>query len=322
MTDHLRWGILGAAKFAREHMGPAIHAARGGTLSAIATSSPDKAAPFAEIAPGIAVFDSYESLLESPDIDAVYIPLPNALHVEWSEKAAQAGKHVLCEKPVAMDVAGVDRLIAARERSGKLIAEAWMIAHHPQYAKARALLDEGAIGPLVRIDSTHSFFNDDLANIRNRPDAGGGALGDIGVYAFGSVRLLTGQEPQVILAAEIEMQNGVDVSAHVMARFAGFLYTGRVSMRAAPWQEMVIHGETGVIRMPVPYNAQVFGEARVELHRSGGPVETWRFPRENHYVLQVEAFNRAVRDGADWPVPLEQSRGTRALLDAILAAAG
>lgn len=167
-----------------------------------------------------------------------------------------------------------------------------------------------------------AFSTTILRTFATRPEAGGGALGDIGVYAFGSVRLLTGQEPQEILAAEIEMRNGVDVSAHVMARFSGFLYTGRVSMRAAPWQEIVIHGETGVIRMPVPYNAQVFGEARIALHRPGGHDEIWRFPSANHYVLQVEAFNRAVRDGSDWPVPLEQSRGTRALLDAILAAAG
>ena len=322
MTNHVRWGILGAAKFAREHMGPAINGSRGGVLSAIASSSAAKAAPFEEIAPGIRVFDSYDALLAAPEIDAIYIPLPNALHVEWTEKAAAAGKHVLCEKPIAMDRDGISRLIEARERSGKLIAEAWMIAHHPQYRKARELLQDGAIGPLVRVDSTHSFFNADMDNIRNRPETGGGALGDIGVYAFGAIRLLTGQDAQNIIAAQIERINGVDVSAHVMAQFESFVYTGRVSMRAAPWQEITLHGQDGVIRMPVPFNAQVFGEARVELHRPGGHVETWGFARDNHYLTQVETFNKAVLGQADWPLPLEDSGATRDFLDAIIAAAG
>ena len=140
MADHLRWGILGAANFARQQMAPAIHAARGGALSAIATSSPEKAAPFAALAPGLRVFDDYDALLADPEIDAVYIPLPNSMHVAWSEKAAEAGKHVLCEKPIAMEASGIDRLIETRDRTGKLIAEAWMIAHHPQFAKARELI--------------------------------------------------------------------------------------------------------------------------------------------------------------------------------------
>ncbi|EEX16425.1 oxidoreductase domain protein [Citreicella sp. SE45] len=315
MADHLRWGILGAAKFAREHMAPAIHAARGGALAAIATSSRDKARPFDDLAPGIAVHDSYEALLADPSIDAVYIPLPNALHVEWSQKAAEAGKHVLCEKPIAMTAEGIDALIETRDRTGKLIAEAWMIAHHPQYAKARALIQDGALGEIVRVDSTHSFYNDDLDNIRNRPETGGGALGDIGIYAFGSIRLLTGQDPQEMLSVQTDMRNGVDATTHITARFPDFLYTGRISMRAAPWQEIVVHGTSAVLRLPVPYNAQVFGQASVELHRSGGNVETWRFPAENHYVLQVEAFNRAVSEAADWPLPLEFSRGTQAWID-------
>ena len=320
MADHLRWGILGASNFARQQMAPAIHAARGGALSAIATSAPEKAAPFAEFAPGLRVFDDYDALLGDPEIDAVYIPLPNSMHVAWSEKAAEAGKHVLCEKPIAMEASGIDRLIETRDRTGKLIAEAWMIAHHPQFAKARELIQDGALGKIVRIDSTHSFFNDDLDNIRNRPETGGGGLGDIGIYAFGSIRLITGQEPEELLAVETDWVNGIDASTHIMARFPEFLYTGRVSMRAAPWQEIVVHGERAVLRLPVPFNVRVFGQASLELHRPGGHVESWRWPAENHYVLQVEAFNRAVSEQADWPLPLEFSRGTQAWIDRILAA--
>ena len=321
MADHLRWGILGAAKFAREYMAPAIHAARGGALAAIATSSRDKAAPFEAFAPGLRIFEDYDALLADPGIDAVYIPLPNAMHVAWSRKAAEAGKHVLCEKPIAMQAEEIDGLIETRDRTGMLIAEAWMVAHHPQYAKARALIEEGALGRIIRIDSTLSFFNDDLDNIRNRPETGGGALGDIGIYAFGAVRLLTGQEPEALLSVEADWLNGVDASVHLTARFPGFLYSGRISMRAAPWQEIVVHGEKAVMRLPVPFNARVFGEPRVELHRADLSVETWRWPRDDHYVLQVEAFNRAVLEGADWPLPLEASRGTQAFIDRIQAAA-
>ncbi|MCT4370879.1 Gfo/Idh/MocA family oxidoreductase [Yangia mangrovi] len=321
MADHVRWGILGAANFAKNHMGPAIHAARGGALSAIATSTPEKAAPFAEFAPGLKVHESYEALLADPEIDAVYIPLPNSLHAEWTRKAAQAGKHVLCEKPIAMRAEEIDELIAVRQATGKLVAEAWMVAHHPQFAKARELLQAGEIGELVRVDSTHSFYNDDLGNIRNQADVGGGALRDVGVYAFGSVRLITGQEPGEILAAEIDWRNQVDASAHVMARFPGFLYTGRVSTRAAPWQEIVLHGTRAVMRLPVPFNVQVFGEARLELHGPGLETRTWRWPAENHYVLQVEAFNRSATGAADYPLPLEFCRGTQAFVDRIFAAA-
>ena len=321
MTGHLRWGILGAANFARKTMGPAIHAASGCSLSAIATSSPDKAAPFESFAPGLRVHDSYDALLADPEIDVIYIPLPNAMHVDWSQKAAEAGKHVLCEKPIGMNVAEIDRLIDTRDRTGKLIAEAWMIVHHPQFAKARALLQDGAIGDLVRISSSHSFFNDDLGNIRNKPETGGGATGDIGVYAFGSVRLLTGQDPEEILHASSDMVNGIDATTHVMARFPGFVYSGHISMRAAPWQEIVLHGTDGVIRMPVPYNAQSFGQAEVELHRPGWHVETWRFPIQNHYVLQVEAFNKAVIEEASWPLPLELSRSVQGFVDRIRDAA-
>ena len=319
MADHVRWGILGAANFARQHMGPAINAARGGALSALATGSADKVTAFSAFAPGLRVHDSYDALLSDPEIDAIYIPLPNAMHVEWTKRAAEAGKHVLCEKPIAMQADEFDDLIALRERTGKLVAEAWMIAHHPQHAKARALLEEGAIGKLVRVDSTHTFFQDDLGNIRNRADAGGGALRDVGIYAFGSVRLITGQEPQDLIAAELDWINGVDATAHVMARFDDFLYTGRVSTRAAPWQEIVLHGERGVMRLPVPFNVQVFGQAALELHLPGLEVQTFRWPAENHYVLQVEAFNASVLRGERYPLPLEFCRGTQAFVDAILA---
>ncbi len=323
MTDHLRWGVLGAAKFAREHMAPAIHGARRGRLAALATSSPEKAEPFAALAPGLKVHDGYEAMLADPEVDAVYVPLPNHLHVEWAVKALEAGKHVLVEKPLAMSVADFDLVMAAQEASGCLAAEAYMVVHHPQWQKAKALYEAGAIGKLVRVSVAFSYDNrEDQGNIRNRSETGGGAIPDIGVYIYGTTRFVTGEEPEEILSVQIERENGVDVWSHITARFPSFHYTGVVSMRMAPWQEMVFHGETGVMRMSAPFNAAVYGEARIEVQNSALDVTSWRFPADNHYVHQVEAFNASVLDGVAYPCPLTFSRGTQEMIDMIWAREG
>jgi predicted dehydrogenase len=312
-------GILGAANFARRHMGPAIHAAARGQLAALATSTPEKAAPFQAMAPGLRLHDSYEALLADPGIDAVYIPLPNHLHVDWALKALEAGKPVLVEKPLALDVAAFDRVIAARDASGLLAAEAYMIVHHPQWQKARALYEAGAIGRLRRVSGAFSFDNRDTGNIRNRPETGGGAVPDIGVYIYGATRFVTGEEPVEILSAEITRDNGVDVTTHVTAAFPSFHYSGSVSMRMAPWQEMVFHGEAGVMRLAAPFNANVYGEARLVVQGADLTETHYRFPADNHYVHQVEAFNASLLDGTAYPCPLEFSRGTQAMIDMIWA---
>ncbi|EEW25718.1 oxidoreductase domain protein [Rhodobacter ferrooxidans] len=321
----VRWGILGAANFARHHMAPAIHAAKGAELVALATSDPAKAVPFQAFCPGLRLHDSYEALLADPGIDAVYIPLPNHLHVEWTLKALAAGKHVLCEKPIAMQDSDFDALIAARDASGLLAAEAYMIVHHPQWQRARDLVQSGAIGRVEHADVVFSYDNRaDLANIRNRPETGGGGIRDIGVYAYGSVRFVTGAEPED-LQARVRFENGVDTWAQVTGTFAGpqgrFSYAALTSMRLFPRQEVVFQGETGLIRLTAPFNANVFGEARVELHRPGLSMTVERFPAANHYVLQVEAFCTSVRTGAAYPCPLEFVRGTQAMIDRIFAAA-
>ena len=316
----LRWGILGAAKFAREHMGPAIHAASGAELVAIATSKPEKAAGFAAFAPRIAVFDSYEGLLNDPSIDAVYIPLPNHLHVEYTLKALAAGKHVLCEKPMTLQAAEFDTLIAARDAAGKLAAEAYMIVHHPQFIRARELVQGGAIGDLVHVDATFSYFNDDQTNIRAHPHLGGGGLRDIGVYTFGAARFVSGQEPLSVPYANLRFDNGVDVFAQVAAVFPDFTYAATVSMRMYPRQEIVFHGDKGVLRLNCPFNAGVFGHAELTLENTGRTVVTERWPGVNQYVLQVENFCKSVQTGADYPCPLAFSQGTQAMIDMVFAA--
>jgi len=318
MSD-VRWGILGAAKFAREFMGPALTLAPGGHVAALATSDPAKAAPFRVFAPDLRVHDSFEALLADPGIDAVYIPLPNHLHVAWSVKAMQAGKHVLCEKPMAMQAKDFDPLIAARDAAGVVAAEAFMIVHHPQWQRARQLLAEGAVGRLWRIDGAFSFNNRDPANIRNQAGMGGGGLRDIGVYVMGGARYATGLEATDV-QARIQWENGVDVYAAISAKFGDADYAAFTSIRMHPRQEITFHGDAGVLRLPVPFNARVFGEARLELHR-GMETVIERWPALNHYELQAESFNRAVREGAPYPCPLEFSRGTQVMMDAAFASA-
>ena len=196
----IRWGILGAAKFAREFMAPAIHAARGAEFAALATSSADKAAPFLAFQPHLTVHPDYDALLADPRIDAVYIPLPNHMHVEWSLKALAAGKHVLCEKPMAMTEPEFDSLIAARDRAGKTGRRGlYDRASPPVATREKKLLQDGAIGPLVHVDAAFSFDNRaDTGNIRNKAETGGGGLRDIGVYTMGSVRYVTGAEPETL----------------------------------------------------------------------------------------------------------------------------
>jgi predicted dehydrogenase len=314
----VRWGILGAARFAREHMGPAIHAANGSILAAIATRSPEKAAPFEALAPGIKIFDSYDALLASPDIDAVYIPLPNAMHVEWGLKALEAGKHVLIEKPVAMQADQIDALIEKRDMTGLLATEAYMIVHHPQWHRAREIVGSGELGKLRHITTAFSFNNQDMDNIRNRREHGGGALPDIGVYAIGNVRYVTDLEGTDI-RADIEYENGVDVLSRFQANFGEASYSAYVSTRMHLYQEVVFHGESGLLKLTAPFNAGVYDVARLEIHRDGLKTTTERFPNVNQYVEQVQNFCASVRDGKAYPWSLEDAQGTQKMIDKVFA---
>ena len=319
----VNWGVLGAAKFAREHMARAIHEAEGARLHSLATSDPAKAEGFRAFCPDLKVHASYDALLADPEVDAVYIPLPNHLHVEWTRKAALAGKHVLTEKPIALAAVEIDGLIALRDASGLLVTEAYMIVHHPQWQRARQLVAEGAIGRILHADAAFSYDNRaDPGNIRNRPETGGGSIPDIGVYAYGSVRWTTRAEP-VAVRSRIARENGVDVFAQVMADMAGpggrFTYAAMTSMRLPPRQEVVFQGEGGVMRLTAPFNAGLFGEAQLHLFRPGQPDHVERFPGARQYRNQVEAFGRTIREGAPYPWSLEDARGTQAMIDRVFA---
>jgi len=255
MSNSVKWAILGAGKFARQQMGPAIHAASGAELVAIGTSSAAKAAPFKAFAPRLRVLDTYESVLADPEVEAVYIPLPNHLHIEWARKALEAGKHVLVEKPIALAASEIDPLIALRNDTGLHIAEAYMIVHHPQWIRARQIVQSGTLGKLLHVEGVFTYNNaSDPGNVRNDASKGGGGIPDIGVYTYGATRFVTGQEPIEITNADLTFENGVDVVARVSARFDGFTAHWVNSMRMHPFQEMVFLGDAGWMRLSAPFN--------------------------------------------------------------------
>ncbi|MDT8439710.1 MAG: Gfo/Idh/MocA family oxidoreductase [Wenzhouxiangellaceae bacterium] len=319
MNAPVRWGILGAARFAREHMAPAIAATPGGRLAALASRSGESnARAFRDLAPDLTMHASYQALIEDRSIDAVYIPLPNHLHMDWTLKALAAGKHVLCEKPMAMHADQFEALIEARDRAGRLAAEAFMIVHHPQWDHVRKLLADGAIGALEHVEGLFSFRNTDPDNIRNQAETGGGALRDIGVYILGATRLVTASEPDTI-DARVRLEHGVDVFTDIRATFPGFTYSGTVSMRMAPMQRMTFCGRDGVLTVESPFNTALFGDTRVVVRSADGETRVRRFNDARQYEIQVRRFNDSVRTGCPFPCPLEFSRGTQQAIDRVLA---
>jgi predicted dehydrogenase len=319
MDGTVRWGILGAAKIAREWLAPAIHMSTRGAVAAVASREPGRAAAMAEPY-GARVIRGYEALLDDPEIDAVYIPLPKGQHVEWTAKCLAAGKHVLCEKPIALEAGEIDELIRLRDETGLVAAEAFMVVHHPQWLRVRELLAEGAVGRLMHVQGAFSFFNDDPGNIRNMPELGGGALRDIGVYPSVTSRFVTGAEP-VRVHAQIDWDMGIDATARVWAAFPEFTMDFYVSMRMAPRQEMTFHGDDGWLSVRAPFNAGAYGDEVLELRTDDGRVLRERFPRADQYRAQIDAFNASVLEGVPYACPLEFSHGNQRMIDMIYAAA-
>lgn len=321
MADRVRWGILGAAKIAREFLAPAINMSTRGDVAAIASRSAGKADPFIEAYPGLRLFDDYDAMLADPEIDAIYVPLPNSQHVEWTRRCLEAGKHVLCEKPIALRADEIDGLIAARDKAGRHAAEAFMVTHHPQWHRVRELLAAGAIGELRHVQGAFSFFNADAGNIRNKPDLGGGALRDIGVYPCVTTRFATGAEPESVTAS-IDWDRGIDATARVAAAFPDFTMDFYVSMRLGKRQMMTFHGEEGWITLHAPFNADVYGPVIVEIRDARDETRRERFDRAEQYLLQADAVHAAILDGVDYVCPLEFSRGNQRMIDMIYDAAG
>ena len=317
-----RWGVLSTAKIGREHLLPAIADADNGVLTAVASRDQSRARALADRFGAQHAFGSYEELLASDTVDGVYIPLPTSQHVEWAAKAAEAGKHVLVEKPLALDAKDILPLIELRDRKKVLICEAFMVVYHPQWIKVRELIASGAIGTLKHVQGAFTYHNVDPANMRNVLELGGGALPDIGVYPTVSTRFATGKEPVRIQATvERDPKFKTDTYSSIRADFGSFELSFYLSTQMAARQMMVFHGDKGFIEVFSPFNAGLYDHHRVELHNQGHTEATvFRFPGTQQYRLEVEAFARAAQGGKDAVFTLEDSVKNQKVIDAIFRA--
>jgi predicted dehydrogenase len=318
----LRFGILSTARIARDQVVPGILDAENCIVTAVASRDLERARGFAARFAIPHAFGSYEELLASPEVDAVYIALPTAQHVEWTLRCAEAGKHVLCEKPIALRAGEIDALIAARDKTGRLISEAYMVAYAPVWAKTHELLAAGAIGRLRRIEGAFTYFNKDPANVRNVAELGGGALFDVGGYPMTTARLATGREPKRVRARiERDPTFGTDIFASVEADFGPFSLSFYVSTQMARRESMVFLGEEGIIELRAPFTGVRVGAEQLELRsRAGERSEVFHFQESRQYRRQVEAFAAKALGGAADVLPLESSQGTQRAIDAIFRA--
>jgi predicted dehydrogenase len=271
---------------------------------------------------GIAkAYGSYEALLADPDIDAIYNPLPNHMHVPWSIQAAEAGKHVLCEKPIALSVAECRTLVDVRDKTGVKIGEAFMVRSHPQWLRVRELAAGGKIGPVRAIIGAFSYFNRDARNIRNIAEWGGGALMDIGCYPIQVSRFILGQEPaRVVASIDRDPEMKVDRLSSAILDFPTTHCVFTCSTQMAPYQRVQILGERGRIDVEIPFNAppdrptRIFIDETGEIFGSG--VRTEEFPVCDQYTFQGDAFSRAILDDSEPPTPLEDSLRNMAVIEA------
>lgn len=317
-----RWGVLSTAKIGREQLLPAIVESENGVLSAIASRDLAKAKALGERFGARHAFGSYEELLASKEVDGVYIPLPTSQHVEWTAKAIEAGKHVLVEKPLALDAKDIPPLIKLRDQKKVLVCEAFMVVYHPQWIKVRDLIAGGAIGRLRHVQGAFSYYNVDPKNMRNQLDLGGGALPDIGVYPTVSTRFSTGKEPiRVQATIERDKTFGTDIYSSIRADFGDFELSFYLSTQMAARQVMVFHGEKGFIEVFGPFNAGLYDHHRIELHNQNHTeAQVFRFPGTQQYRLECEAFVRAAQGGKDRVFTLEESVLNQKVIDAIFRA--
>lgn len=315
----IRFGILSTAKIAREFVAPAIFKASNARIEAIASRDIKKAQRLAKNYNAPLAFGSYDELLASDDIDAVYIPLPTSHHIEWAVKAAQAGKHVLCEKPIALKASDIKRLIKARDKAGVVVSEAFMVTYHPQWRKVKALLSKGAIGKLRMIDASFTYFNTDANNMRNQPELGGGALPDIGVYPVVAARYATGLEPLSVSASvEFDPQFKTDRFAMANLTFDGFDMRMYVSTQMGNRQTMVFHGDEGFIELSAPFNSNLYEGDEVRVHNQAhSETQVYRYTGLDQYCCEIEAFAKRVGSAKKQVFSLEDSMLNQKVIDAI-----
>jgi len=323
--EPVRFGVIGTARIAMEKVIPAMQKSANCRIVAIASRELARAEAAAKTLGIAKAYETYEALLQDPDIEAVYNPLPNHLHVPLSIAAAEAGKHVLCEKPIALSAEEAKLLLQARDRTGKLIQEAFMVRCHPQWLRARELVRSGAIGTLRVVQGSFSYMNRDPDNVRNQADIGGGGVYDIGCYPIVVSRFLFEAEP-IKVASEVEHDPhfATDRLTSALLQFPTGQALFFCSTQLVPYQRVQILGTEGRIEIEIPFNAPPDRPCRIFVDDGSGlgdrSAREETFAVVNQYTLQGDLFADAVRNGRALPFPLEDSVKNMQVLDAVFRA--
>ncbi|MDQ2999082.1 MAG: Gfo/Idh/MocA family oxidoreductase [Chloroflexota bacterium] len=315
----IRWGVLSTANIGVAKVLPAMQRGTFCEVTAIASRDLAKAQATATQLGIPKAYGSYEELLADPDIDAIYNPLPNHLHVPWSIKAIEAGKHVLCEKPIALTTAEAQTLADAAKQNPQLkVMEAFMYRHHPQWQRARQIVTEGGIGNLRTIQSIFSYYNTDPSNVRNQADIGGGGLMDIGCYNISISRFIFDAEPQRVCGiVEYDPQFKTDRLASGILDFGSGTATFTCSTQLASYQRVHIFGDTGRIEIEIPFNAPPDKPCKI-WHQHAGGIEEIVFDVCDQYTLQGDALARAILDDTPVPTPIEDAVANMAVIEALV----
>jgi len=320
--EKVRWGILGVASIAVRKVIPGMQGGSWSEVTAIASRDLSKAQRAARELGIPKAYGSYEEILADPEIEAIYNPLPNHLHVPWSIRALEAGKHVLCEKPISLSVEEAKQLLAARDRTGMKVEEAFMVRTHPQWAGACDVIKSGTIGEIRAIIGNFSYYNQDPNNIRNVNEWGGGGLMDIGCYHVFTSRFLFDQEPtRVIGTIERDADFNVDVLTSAILEFPGGQSIFTCGTRMVPSQRVQILGTKGRIEIAIPFNAPSDKPTKIYVDDgsdiSGAVIRTLEFEPSDQYRVQGDLFSRAVRENTEVAIPLEYSIKNMAIIEAI-----
>jgi len=324
--SELRWGVLSTARIGTRRVIGAMQAADRCRVVALASREANRAM-FAAQQLGIPrSYGSYEALLRDPEVDAVYNPLPNHLHAEWTIAAVEAGKHVLCEKPIAITAHEARRMDEAARSAGRVLMEAFMYRFHPTWVTTRRLVEAGRLGEVRAVTSWFSWFAQDLEDVRSRAESGGGVMLDLGCYSVNLSRMLMGGEPTGIHAVvRRDAALGVDVTAAGVLEFGDRLASFGASLRAEADQRVVVYGSEGRLVLERPISPPPDEPSRLLLYRGatmppGEPTEVLPFPPADMYTLQAEAFAAAVLDGAPVPLPMPDSIANMEVIERVLAA--
>jgi len=320
--EKLRWGILSTAKIGIKQVIPAMQLSQYCDMTAIASRNSKRAREAAKELGIPKAYGSYEELLNDSEIDAVYNPLPNHLHVEWSIKSLQAGKHVLCEKPIGMTAAEAQELqLVSREYPHLKIMEAFMYRHHPQWQRTKQMVSKGKIGDLRTIHSVFSYHNIDANNIRNKKEIGGGGLMDIGCYCISLSRFIFNCEPlRVFGLIENDPKFKIDRLASGILDFGSGTSTFTCSTQMSPHQRVKIFGTKGCIEIEIPFNVPTDKPSKI-WHHEKGEIREIVFDLCNQYSIQGDLFSQAVLNDTDVPTPLSDGVANMKVIDAIVSSA-